>query len=84
MVAQRDPLLVLVFIGQFSCNEWAVSGSRRRGSGRRQQKYIESSVSEALGAWSWLNGRPPGSTAEKLNLGQKLQALLLPPCSVAT
>ena len=92
-VAQRDPLLVLLFVESLSCNEWAVSGSRRRGSGRRQQKHIESWVSEALRALKKLSGRPHGSTAEKLTLGQKvgvcnvretLHALGSPPCSVAS
>ena len=55
-----------------SCNEWAVSGSRRRGSGRRQEKYVESCVSEAVGGPGWLTGRPPRSIAEKLTLSQKL------------
>ena len=50
----------------------AVSGSRRRGSGRRQQKPVDSWVSEALGVLRCLSGRPPGSTTEKLTLGQEL------------
>ena len=54
-MAQRDPILVWVFVGPLSCNEWAVSGSRRRGSGRRQQKHVESWVLEALGALNWFN-----------------------------
>ena len=82
MVAQRDALPVPVFVCPLACNEWTVSGSRRRESGRRQQKHVESWVSEALGALNWLNGRRILVFA---TFGrQALQALALPPCSVAS
>ena len=85
--------LVLGLVGPLSCNEWTVSGSRRRDSGHRQQKHVESWVSEVLGPLIWLCGRPPGSNATKLTFGQELgvchvretlQTRGLPPCSVVS
>ena len=48
------------------------SASRLRDSCSRQQKHVDSWVSEVLGVLNWLSGRPLGSTAESCTLRQEL------------